>query len=95
MEKNSGSAGIETGPVHRTGHFLWNRAPGLRKPGAFALLLDEGHAVGTLVDRRVGLMGADADAVEGAVILAAAVVAALSNVTFDAVVRFFSKMTHH
>mgnify|MGYP006954146913 FL=1 len=27
--------------------------------------------------------------------LAAAVVAALSNVTFDAVVRFFSKMTHH
>ena len=40
-------------------------------------------------------MGADADAVEGAVILAAAVVAALSNVTFDAVVRFFSKMTHH
>ena len=63
--------------------------------GRELFLQDKGLAVSTLIHSRVGLMGADADAVEGAVILAAAVVAALSNVTFDAVVRFFSKMTHH
>ena len=39
-------------------------------------------------------MGADADAVEGAVILAAAVMAALGDMAFDAVVRFFIEMTH-
>ena len=59
------------------------------------LLLDEGQAVRALINGRVAFMRADADLIEGTVILAAAVVAALSNVTFDAVVRFFSKMTHH
>ena len=58
------------------------------------LLLNEGHAVGALVDGRVRLMGADADAIEGTVILASAVVAALGDMAFDAVVCFFRKMTH-
>ena len=59
------------------------------------LLLDEGQAVRALINRRIGFMGSNTNLIEGTVILAAAVVAALSNVTFDAVVRFFSKMTHH
>ena len=59
------------------------------------LLLDEGQAVRALINRRIGFMGSNTNLIEGTVILAAAVVAALRNVTFDAVVRFFSKMTHH
>ena len=59
------------------------------------LLLDEGQAVRALINRRISFMGSNTNLIEGTVILAAAVVAALSNVTFDAVVRFFSKMTHH
>ena len=38
------------------------------------LLLDEGQTIGALIDCRVAFMGADADFIEGTVILAAAVV---------------------
>ena len=61
--------------------------------GAGNLLLDEGQAVGALVDGRVAFMRADADLVERAVIGAAAVVVALGHVAFDGVVGFsFAKL---
>ena len=67
------------------------RRSDLLRRGLFLdLLLDEGQTIGALIDCRVAFVGADADFIEGTVILAAAVVAALSNVTFDAVIRFFS-----
>ena len=58
------------------------------------LLLDEGQTIGALIDCRVAFMGADADFIEGTVILAAAVVVALGHVTFNGVVGLFVCETH-
>jgi hypothetical protein len=52
------------------------------------LLLAEGLAVGALVHSRILLMGAHQNAVQGAVVFAVAVVCALLNSTFDALVGF-------
>ena len=82
--------------LKKSDRIITKQTPAGAPAGVFCvnLLLNEGHAVGALVDGRVGLMGADADAIEGTVILAAAVVAALGDMAFDAVVCFFRKMTH-
>ena len=53
---------------------------------AFPLLLPEGLAVGALVHSRILLMGADQDLVQGAVVLVAAMMGALSDGTFDTLV---------
>ena len=58
------------------------------------LLLDEGKAVGALVDLRVALVRTDADTVERAIVLAGAVVAAGSNAAFDALVRLAMIKVH-
>ena len=50
------------------------------------LLLAEGLAVGALVHGRVGLVGADQNLVQGAVVLTLAVVCALLNGTFDGLI---------
>ena len=52
-------------------------------PAAFALLSVEGHTVGALFDRRIGLVRADLNALQRAVILASAVMLALGNRAFD------------
>ena len=58
------------------------------------LLLDEGQAVRALIDGRVAFMRADADLIEGTVILAAAVVVALAHVALDCVVGLFVCKAH-
>ena len=49
-------------------------------------LLAEGLAVGALIHGRVCLMGANQDLVQGAVVLVAAMMGALSDGTFDTLV---------
>ena len=51
-----------------------------------SLLLAEGHAVGALVHGGIHLMGANQNLVQGAVVLVAAVMGALLDGTFDALV---------
>ena len=58
------------------------------------LLLDEGQAVRTLIDRRVAFMRTDADLIQCAVILAAAVVVALGDMALDRVVGLFVCKAH-
>ena len=60
--------------------------PLLRQTLCFSLLLAEGHAVGALVHSRILLMGTHQDPVQRAVVLAVAVVSALLDGTFDALV---------
>lgn len=62
-----------------------------RNPGAVRLLLQVGQAVGALVHGRVGLMGADADLVQGAEVLGPAVVGAVAHAALDT----FVGMTIH
>lgn len=59
----------------------------------FPLLFDKGHAVGAGVLGRVTFVGADGDAGEAAIVLAAAVVAAGFDVALDRAVRRFHKTT--
>ena len=54
--------------------------------GGIKLLFPEGHAVGTLVHGGIGLVGAHQNPVQGAVVLIFAVVCALMNSAFDALV---------
>ena len=58
------------------------------------LLLDEGQAVGALIDCRVAFMRANTDFIEGAIILAAAVVVALGDMALDRVVGLFVCKAH-
>ena len=50
------------------------------------LLLAEGFAVGALIHGRILLMGAHQDSIQGAVVFGIAVVSALLNGAFDALV---------
>jgi hypothetical protein len=52
----------------------------------FGLLLAERLAVGTLIHSGIGLMGTHQNPIQGAVVLAVAVVSALLNGAFDALV---------
>ena len=71
------------------------RRSDLLRRGLFLdLLLDEGQTIGALIDCRVAFMGADADFIEGTVILAAAVVVALAHMALDGVVSLFVCKTH-
>jgi len=53
---------------------------------AQTLLLTEGHTVGALVYRGIGLVGTHKDPIQRAVVLAFAVVGALMDSTLDALV---------
>lgn len=55
-------------------------------PQPSVLLSVEGHAVGTFLDRGIGLMGADLDLSEGTEVFAAAVEFALRNSTLNGTV---------
>ena len=55
-------------------------------PPLLLLLLAEGHTVGALVHGGIGLVGAHGDPVQGAVVCILAVVSALLNGAFDALV---------
>ena len=55
-------------------------------PYASELLLTEGHAIGALIHSGVGLVGTNQDLIQGAVVVAVAVVSALGNGTFDALI---------
>ena len=50
------------------------------------LLLAEGHAVGALINGRVGLMGANKNAIQGAVVFTVTVVCTLLNGTLNGLV---------
>ena len=52
------------------------------------LLLLEGFAVGALIHSRIGFVGAHQNTVQRTVVFAVAVVSALLNSTFDALVGF-------
>jgi hypothetical protein len=57
-----------------------------RLPPPDKSLLAEGLAVGALVHGRVGFMGAHHDAIQGTVVLGVAVIGALLNGAFDALI---------
>ena len=65
---------------------MFKRQRGCSAKAAFSLFLSERLAVGALIHGRVGLMGADGDVVQRAVITAAAVVGAILNIAADRVV---------
>ena len=50
------------------------------------LLLAEGHAVSTLIHSRVTLVGANQDLIQGAIVLAVAMVCAVLDGAFNALV---------
>ena len=56
------------------------------RPPRQSLLLSEGHAVGALLSGRVAFMGTHHDLVQGAVVLAVAVIGALLNGAFDGLI---------
>ena len=63
-------------------------ASGVRRSGPFQDLLSvEGHAVGALLHGRIGLVRADLNAVQRAIVLGAAVMLALRDRAPDAMVR--------
>ena len=73
--------------IASSGRFVKQNCGSFRCRGCpVQLLLAEGHAVGALVHGGIHLMGANQNLVQGAVVLVAAMMGALSDGTFDTLV---------